>query len=311
MTPFTTVASAMLLVAIAFHSTSAFAPAATEILPIRHRTIGETHALNKRRQLLSWPGTVVRLHQSSDTARVVESANITSSSDDELRMLLEKVEEVFPQGEILTITMKDHRPLGCTIEESLNEEDDYVFISKITEGGNADKAGLRVGDVVVGVTGLFGELTIVMDSGVEKITRLVSSVPDEDLLSMQIVRGTNILERHETAIVDMCNMSGASEKEVENCVVDFLSGGYDLADDEEDDNSAQFDLIEDDSEDLIGDMYSLWADEVPLPPTTSGITDQANADTRSKKPKPWSSRSSGSGTWVRDPRTGQMRNIDS
>jgi hypothetical protein len=123
---------------------------------------------------------------------------------------------------------------------------------------------------------------------------------------MQVVRGTNVLERHETAIVDMCNMSGASEKEVENCVVDFLSGGYDL---EEDDTPESF--AEDDSDDLIGDMYSLWADEVPLPPTTSGITDQVNGDTSAKKPKPWSSRASGSGTWVRDPKTGEMRNIDS
>jgi predicted metalloprotease with PDZ domain len=113
-----------------------------------------------------------RLNQSSENAGVVQSANTTSSSssyDEELALLTEKVEEAFPKGEILTMTMKDHKPLGCTVEESLNEEDDYVFISKITEGGNADKAGLKVGDVVVGVTGLFGELTVVMDSGVEKM----------------------------------------------------------------------------------------------------------------------------------------------
>lgn len=130
---------------------------------------------------------------------------------------------------------------------------------------------------------------------------------DEDPLTVQVVRGTNVLERHETAIVDMCNMSGASEKEVENCVVDFLSGGYDMEDDDE-----RLDFSsEDNSEDLIGDMMNLWADEVPLPPTTSGITDQVNGDTSAKKPKPWSSRASGSGTWVRDPKTGEMRNIDS
>ena len=124
-----------------------------------------------------------------------------------------------------------------------------------------------------------------------------------------MVRGTNVLERHETAIVDLCNLSGASDKEVENCVVDFLSGGYDLLEDEGEDMPEVSTV--DDSEDLIGDMYNLWADEVPLPPTTSGITDQVNGDTSAKKPKPWSSRASGSGTWVRDPKTGEMRNIDS
>jgi hypothetical protein len=129
---------------------------------------------------------------------------------------------------------------------------------------------------------------------------------------MQIVRGTNVLERHETAIVDMCNMSGASEKEVESCVVDFLAGGYDVASKTEDDIEDQAaECRDEETECLIDGMMNLWADEVPLPPTTSGITDQVNGENSAKKPKPWSSRSSPSGTWVRDPKTGQMRNIDS
>ena len=51
------------------------------------------------------------------------------------------------------------------------------------------------------------------------------------------------------------------------------------------------------------------ADELPMPPTTTGIIDP-DASTSSSKPKPWSSRSSPSGTFVRDPVTGEMRNID-
>jgi hypothetical protein len=103
-------------------------------------------------------------------------------------------------------------------------------------------------------------------------------------------------------------MSGASEKEVENCVVDFLAGGYDEVGDNLHDQGAE--CGDDDTECLIDDMMNLWADEVPLPPTTSGIADQVNGENSAKKPKPWSSRSSPSGTWVRDPKTGQMRNID-
>ena len=92
------------------------------------------------------------------------------SVEDDSSIIVDHVKEAFPEGgDIFTFEMVDHRPLGCTVEESLDKDDDYVFISRITPDGNADKAGLKVGDVVVGVTGLFGGLTIVMDSGVEKM----------------------------------------------------------------------------------------------------------------------------------------------
>lgn len=147
--------------------------------------------------------------------------------------------------------------------------------------------------------------------------RLVSAVPEKDTLKIQIVRGTNVLERHETAIVDLCNVSGANDKEMENCVVDFLSGGYDVGID--DDNASTIDdtksdegnnVSDEDADGMIDDIMNLWADELPLPPTTSGITDQVNGYNSGKKPKPWSTRSSPSGTFVRDPKTGKMRNID-
>lgn len=143
-------------------------------------------------------------------------------------------------------------------------------------------------------------------------TRLVTAVPEEQSLSMQIVRGTNVLELHESAIVDLCNMSGASDKEVENCVVDFLSGGYDIEDEATNEDKEFLAEQFSSDDDLIDRVMNLWADEVPPPPTTSGITDPVNGSNIAKKrPKPWSSRSSGSGTWVRDPKTGVMRNIDS
>ena len=111
--------------------------------------------------------------------------------------------------------------------------------------------------------------------------------------------------------MDLCNDSGASDKDAQECVVDFLSGGYDY--DTVDENVEVDDSLcqnDENTECLIDGMMNLWADELPLPPTTSGITDQPiNAGT-AKAPKPWSSRSSGSGTWVRDPKTGKMRNID-
>jgi C-terminal processing protease CtpA/Prc len=85
--------------------------------------------------------------------------------------LQDRITEAFSAQEpkVLTFELKEHSPLGCTVEESLNKEDGFVFISKIAPGGHADKSGLRVGDVIAGVTGLFGEVTPVLDSGVEKM----------------------------------------------------------------------------------------------------------------------------------------------
>ena len=138
-----------------------------------------------------------------------------------------------------------------------------------------------------------------------------------------MARKTGVLERHEAAIVDLCQTPGASDKQVEDCVVNFLKTGYDDDDgdgstktkatsdknnDDESDDSDDNDDEVDDSDDMIDSMLNMWADDLPLPTTTSGITD-AMEDSKPKA-KPWSSRSSPSGTFVRDPVTGEMRNID-
>jgi len=83
----------------------------------------------------------------------------------------EKVEQQgaikFPDAEFFTFSIADHVPLGCTVEETLDPASDHVFISKITEGSFAEEAGLKVGDVIIGVTGMFGGVANVMDSGVD------------------------------------------------------------------------------------------------------------------------------------------------
>ena len=162
---------------------------------------------------------------------------------------------------------------------------------------------------------------------------MVSAVPSDETLRIQVARGTDVFERHEKAVVDICSISESSESDVEDCVVTFLRDGYyeDIGgstdssssaatattdstnnkntDDDDDDDT---DNKEADTDGLIDSMMNLWVeeDDLPLPPTTSGITDGSNQQNTNKKPKPWSSRSSPSGTWVRDPKTGQMRNID-
>lgn len=93
-----------------------------------------------------------------------ESGTTNSTTD-----LFSRVETVFPKAKIVTITLDDHIPLGCTVEESLHEDDDFILITKLTKGGNAAGAGLKVGDVIVGVTGLFGDLTCTLESDVDKM----------------------------------------------------------------------------------------------------------------------------------------------
>ena len=94
-----------------------------------------------------------------------------------------------------------------------------------------------------------------------------------------------------------------TEDEEENDLINKISINGDALD--EDDEECD----DDDLECMMDAMNSMWADE--LPPSkapTSGIMDRP--ETPAQKVKPWSSRSSPSGTYVRDPKTGQMRNID-
>lgn len=157
---------------------------------------------------------------------------------------------------------------------------------------------------------------------------MVSAVSNDEILRIQVARGTDVFERHEIAVVDICSISESSDSDVEDCVVAYLTDGYNEDIDGTNDNSSTAtsttnsnnkgvddegdDAIEADADGLIDSMMNMWVedDDLPLPPTTSGITDSNNQQNTNKKPKPWSSRSSPSGTWVRDPKTGQMRNID-
>ena len=71
-------------------------------------------------------------------------------------------------GVVVEVTMKDHRPLGCTVEESLAEAG-TVFVASVKAGGNAGAAGLLPGDVIAGVMGLFGDVEDVSGLGIEKV----------------------------------------------------------------------------------------------------------------------------------------------
>jgi hypothetical protein len=138
---------------------------------------------------------------------------------------------------------------------------------------------------------------------------LVAAVADDYPLTLMVARGSGVMDRHETAVVDLCQQTGTDDKEVENCVVDFLTGGYEDIVDDVNNNDEYCNQEDDDAECLLDNMMNMWNDELP-PPSTSTFTDPQTEEMEAKKVKPWSSRSSGSGTYVRDPVTGEMRNID-
>lgn len=69
-------------------------------------------------------------------------------------------------------TLKEHKPLGCSVEESLANESDnakYVFVAEVTKGGHAARAGLREGDVIVQLSGTFDDVVDVAGLGIDKM----------------------------------------------------------------------------------------------------------------------------------------------
>lgn len=132
---------------------------------------------------------------------------------------------------------------------------------------------------------------------------------------MRLARDTPVLADHEEAVVDLCSNPDKSDTEVDECVTDFLRAGYyteeeDAIPVDDESTGGEQETAADNDNALLDNMFNMWAEDLPAPPPPS--TDDLNGENdKQSKPKPWSSRSSPSGTFVRDPRTGKMTNIDS
>ena len=114
-------------------------------------------------------------------------------------------------------------------------------------------------------------------------------------------------------LVDICTFNEGLDAEIEECIVGLNS--YEMSFGDDDMKEAEEECDPDDTDCLLDQMYGSWGDEM------SGLIDTGDKTTKDgapemeenpKKPKiaPWSSRSSPSGTFVRDPKSGKMRNID-
>lgn len=99
--------------------------------------------------------------------RIKATGYFMESSDDSSPVIVTAAEtDIFLEGaEIVEVCLEVHRPLGCTVEESLAKGyEKVVFCSKVKEDGFAAQAGMAPGDVFIGVTGMFG-------GGLEDVTR--------------------------------------------------------------------------------------------------------------------------------------------
>ena len=211
--------------------------------------------------------------------------------------------------DVLEFELKSHKPLGCTAEESLIEGKDgakHVFVSKVNAEGNAAKAGIKEGDVILAVTGSFEDVMVVAGQPLEKVQPLIAGHPEDEPISIYVARGTNVQSEHDTALVDICTFNEGLDSQIEECIVDLNTYDYGFEDEE-----PTIDCSDDDSECLIDQMYGSWGDEMSEFADKVDAVDEATEEQPvKKKPAPWSSRSSPSGTFVRDPKTGEMRNID-
>jgi len=253
--------------------------------------------------------------ETTETTAAAAAAASANSSKKEKAMQVMK-EEFGDTAILVQYDLSEHKPLGCTVEETVVQECNYVFVSKLVPGGFASQAGLQVGDVLVATSGMFGgdgDLSIVVNSGVDHIKSRIGSMPEDEPLHLSVARGTDVLEKHEEYLVELCSSNGPSDKQIEGSIEKFLSEGYFTdespaaaagADDDD-----EKDIVSDAGDDLVGDMYNIWAEELPPPPPISENSEQPRET--AEKIKPWSSRSSPSGTFVRDPVTGEMKNIDS
>ena len=205
-------------------------------------------------------------------------------------------------------TLNEHKPLGCSVEESLAVETDenakYVFVSEVKKGGNAAKAGLKEGDVIVQLSGTFDELIDVAGLGIDRIQSLVGGRQEDSPIIIRVARGSDVKERHELALVELCIVG--DDAMTADCITAIYSDeAIDMRNTEIPQQCGDED---DETECMLDSLWDTWSDGL----TTTGSEEEEVQEDKPKKKKaqPWASRSSGSGTYVRDPKTGKMVNID-
>mmetsp|Transcript_4388 Transcript_4388/g.7682 ORF Transcript_4388/g.7682 Transcript_4388/m.7682 type:complete len:304 (+) Transcript_4388:156-1067(+) len=247
--------------------------------------------------------TLLPLNSEVQTFNSIDAS--AEDDDDDAVNGLPKLTGCLKDRTVHEFKLKEHKPLGCSVEESLADEPDgakYVFVAEVHKGGNAEKAGLRIGDVIVQLSGTVDEEVVdVAGLGIEKIRSLVGGRSDESPLVIRIARGSDVMERHLLALVELCIIGDDAS------TADYITSIYaeeDIIDIAGDSETAMCE--EDDTDSILDSMWGDWSSEEEK---EEEVVEEVKEE-KKKKVAPWSSRSSGSGTYVRNPKTGKMENID-
>lgn len=284
----------------------------------------------------------------------------TDGNTGEQQQQTSEATKLFPDDEnvqILEFTLPEHKPLGCTAEESLDATrhtdllQPPVFIVSIKDEGNAQIAGLQVGDVILELSsGMYCNTCTSKQStstddndenenandkidlprrqamedvhgmGLERVKALVAGTnyDDDDALIIKVARGSSIMKRHEEALMKLCEIdSSAEDKQFEGYISSFLEGGM-IDSDEEDGSAVGKECDLEDEECIMNVMCDLWGEECEVLGTKNHIAEKKKEMKKKEeakeeeKPKRsgYFSRSSPSGTYTRDPKTGKLENVD-
>ena len=97
------------------------------------------------------------------------------------------------------------------------------------------------------------------------------------------------------------------EKETSECISAIYAADNDIYVAGDGDMAAACDE-DSDTECMLDALWGDWSDE--LLPIDDVVEEDEVKEEKKKQAQPWASRSSGSGTYVRNPKTGKMENID-
>lgn len=118
-----------------------------------------------------------------------------------------------------------------------------------------------------------------------------------------------MIQKHESALVDLCilpegQLSGR-DKTIETCIETMYKASYEI----DDVTGVEGGCADEDMECMLDTITDLWSDDFDDVGINSGkIEEVEEKKEEKKKPAPWSSRSSPSGTYMRV--NGTMVNID-
>jgi len=157
------------------------------------------------------------------------------------------------------------------------------------------------------------------------VSGLAHATDYDQNLVIKVARGTSMMERHEAALTKLCEIdSTAEDKQFDGYITSFLKGGmddnvYDTTNLSDETAASQCDA--EDEECIMNVMCDLWGEECEVLGTnhiTAKEKEEKKQQQQQKKKeeaeKPakssYFSRSSPSGTFIRDPKTGKLENVD-